>query len=199
MRGRVLFTIVLVFTCAQVKLTATSSIQSIIGTWYDATESDVDPRSNGIAQGAGRCKVTPGVPGSAIFTSEIKLAGDEQICNINKAIPHGAALELVMSCVTEGTHSQERRTFQLLDQAHLRVYSNSSDSFVLTRCPNSELNNARTSESSNEASVPTPKRSASDSSIFLIGYPDEGKVDATLDGCSKTVTSITAWNGSNLN
>jgi hypothetical protein len=29
-----------------------------------------------------------------------------------------------MSCVTEGTHSQERRTFQLLDQTHLRVYSN---------------------------------------------------------------------------
>jgi hypothetical protein len=122
------------------------------------------------------------------FISESKLAGDEQICNINKAIPHGPAL--VMSCVTEGTHSQERRTFQLLVQAHLRVYSKSSDSFVLTRRPYSELNNARTSESSNKASVPTPRRSASDSSIFLIGCPDEGKVDAT--SLSKWI-SISMW------
>lgn len=73
MRGRILFAIVLVFTCAQVGLTATSSIQSIIGTWYDAIESDVDPRSNGIAQGAGRCKVTPGVPGTRFLSVKVNL------------------------------------------------------------------------------------------------------------------------------
>ena len=39
---------------------------------------------------------------------------------------------------------------------------------------------------------------ASDSSTLIIGYPNEGKVDATLDRCSKTVTSMTAWSGSDL-
>ena len=213
MGRQVLFGIVLVLMCVSVGLAATSSIQSITGTWYDGTESNADPKPNGIAQGAGRCKVTPGNPGSAVFISETNLAEYELSCKIHKAIPHGRALELVMSCIAEGTSYQEHRKFQVLDQTHLRVYSGSSDGFVLTRCPSSELNNAKNSESSNKASVSMPKSSAPEVASaesanrllkvqnsqndvpyhLTIGYEDEGKIEASEQACRSYVESITAW------
>jgi hypothetical protein len=83
----------------------------------------------------------------------------------------------------------------------------------LTRCPSSELNNARNSDQSNKASVPTPESSAPEvanaesanrpSTVqnsqndvpyqFTIGYEDEGKIEASEQACRSYVESGTAW------
>jgi len=34
--------------------------------------------------------------------------------------------------------------------------------------------------------------------VLVIGYPNEGKVDATPDGCSKAVADMTSWKGDDL-